>query len=46
LEKNKVKIETMKPKTDKTYNFLDLVPKGRDENPNSTMDWVRRHDEY
>jgi len=28
------------------YNFLDLVPKGRDENPNSTMDWVRRHDEY
>jgi predicted dithiol-disulfide oxidoreductase (DUF899 family) len=29
-----------------TYNFLDLVPKGRDENPNSTMVWVRRHDEY
>jgi predicted dithiol-disulfide oxidoreductase (DUF899 family) len=29
-----------------TYNFLDLVPKGRDENPGSTMDWVRRHDEY
>ena len=29
-----------------TYNFLDLVPKGRDENPASTMDWVRRHDEY
>jgi predicted dithiol-disulfide oxidoreductase (DUF899 family) len=29
-----------------TYHFLDLVPKGRDENPNSTMDWVRRHDEY
>ena len=29
-----------------TYNFLDLVPKGRDENPESTMDWVRRHDEY
>lgn len=29
-----------------TYNFLDLVPKGRDENPYSTMDWVRRHDEY
>ena len=28
------------------YNFLDLVPKGRDENPESTMDWVRRHDEY
>jgi len=28
------------------YNFLDLVPKGRDENPDSTMDWVRRHDEY
>jgi predicted dithiol-disulfide oxidoreductase (DUF899 family) len=29
-----------------TYNLLDLVPKGRDENPESTMDWVRRHDEY
>jgi predicted dithiol-disulfide oxidoreductase (DUF899 family) len=29
-----------------TYNFLDLVPKGRDENSDSTMDWVRRHDEY
>jgi predicted dithiol-disulfide oxidoreductase (DUF899 family) len=28
------------------YNFLDLVPKGRDENPESTMEWVRRHDEY
>jgi predicted dithiol-disulfide oxidoreductase (DUF899 family) len=29
-----------------TYNFLDLVPKGRDENPDSTMDWVRRRNEY
>ena len=29
-----------------TYNFLDLVPKGRDENTESTMDWVRRHDDY
>lgn len=29
-----------------TYQFLDLVPKGRDENPENTMDWVRRHDEY
>jgi predicted dithiol-disulfide oxidoreductase (DUF899 family) len=28
------------------YNLLDLVPKGRDENPDSTMDWVRRHDQY
>jgi predicted dithiol-disulfide oxidoreductase (DUF899 family) len=28
------------------YNFLDLVPKGRDENPDATMDWVRRHDKY
>jgi predicted dithiol-disulfide oxidoreductase (DUF899 family) len=28
------------------YNFLDLVPKGRDEDPDSTMDWVRRHDQY
>ena len=29
-----------------TYNFLDFAPKGRNENPDSTMDWVRRHDEY
>jgi predicted dithiol-disulfide oxidoreductase (DUF899 family) len=29
-----------------TYNLLDLAPKGRDENPDSTMDGVRRHDEY
>ena len=29
-----------------TYQFLDLVPKGRNETPESTMDWVRRHDEY
>src|SRR5580704_2405571 len=29
-----------------TYNFLDLVPKGREEDPESTMDWVRRHDQY
>ena len=29
-----------------TYNFLDLVPKGRDEDPETTMSWVRRHDEY
>jgi len=28
------------------YQFLDLVPKGRDENPESSMDWVRRHDDY
>lgn len=29
------------------YNLLDLVPKGRDEEHlDSTMDWLRRHDEY
>jgi len=28
------------------YNFLDLVPKGRDEDPASTMSWVRHHDRY
>ena len=28
------------------YNFLDLVPKGRNENLGSTMDWVRHHDRY
>jgi predicted dithiol-disulfide oxidoreductase (DUF899 family) len=29
-----------------TYNFLDLVPKGRDEDPQATMSWVRHHDRY
>jgi predicted dithiol-disulfide oxidoreductase (DUF899 family) len=31
-----------------TYMFLDLTPKGRNENgPNFNLtDWVRRHDEY
>lgn len=29
------------------YNWLDLVPKGRDEdNLSYTMEWVRRHDRY
>lgn len=29
------------------YNFLDLVPEGRDEDQlDFTMEWVRRHDEY
>ena len=27
------------------YNYLDLVPKGRDENGRGPF-WVRRHDEY
>jgi predicted dithiol-disulfide oxidoreductase (DUF899 family) len=27
------------------YNYLDLVPKGRDEGAGG-IDWVRRHDEY
>jgi len=30
-----------------TYNFLDLVPKGRDEDDLPfTMAWVRHHDRY
>ena len=29
-----------------TYNFLDLVPKGRDEDPESTQSWVQYHDRY
>ena len=30
-----------------TYNYLDLVPKGRDEDSLSfTMSWVRHHDRY
>ena len=28
------------------YNYLDLVPKGRDEERPHTQSWVRRHDEY
>jgi len=29
------------------YQFLDLVPKGRDEDGfDFTMEWLRRHDEY
>jgi predicted dithiol-disulfide oxidoreductase (DUF899 family) len=29
-----------------TYNMLDLVPKGRDEEPGQGMGWVRHHDRY
>jgi len=29
-----------------TYNLLDLVPKGRNEDPEATMSWVRHHDRY
>jgi predicted dithiol-disulfide oxidoreductase (DUF899 family) len=29
-----------------TYNLLDLVPKGRDEDAASPMSWVRHHDRY
>ena len=29
-----------------TYQILDLVPKGRDEDPKATQDWVRHHDRY
>jgi predicted dithiol-disulfide oxidoreductase (DUF899 family) len=29
-----------------TYNFLDLVPKGRDEDPDSPQSWVQYHDGY
>ena len=29
-----------------TYQFLDLAPKGRAENPESPQDWVRHHDAY
>ena len=29
-----------------TYNLLDLVPKGRDEDSDFTMSWVRHHDRY
>jgi predicted dithiol-disulfide oxidoreductase (DUF899 family) len=29
-----------------TYHFLDLVPKGRDEDPDDPQAWVRHHDRY
>jgi predicted dithiol-disulfide oxidoreductase (DUF899 family) len=28
------------------YNYLDLVPKGRDEEGRPPQFWVRRHDDY
>ena len=28
------------------YHYLDLVPKGRDEERPRPQYWVRRHDEY
>jgi predicted dithiol-disulfide oxidoreductase (DUF899 family) len=28
------------------YHYLDLVPKGRDEEGERSQSWVRRHDEY
>ncbi len=29
------------------YHYLDLAPKGRDEDGLSyTMEWLRRHDQY
>jgi predicted dithiol-disulfide oxidoreductase (DUF899 family) len=29
-----------------TYHLLDMTSKGRDEDPNHPMSWVRRHDRY
>jgi predicted dithiol-disulfide oxidoreductase (DUF899 family) len=28
------------------YQFIDLTPKGRNEDPDATMSWVRYHDRY
>jgi len=28
------------------YNFIDVSPLGRNEDPGHTQSWVRRHDEY
>jgi len=28
------------------YHYMDLVPKGRDEGPNTQAGWLRRRDEY
>jgi predicted dithiol-disulfide oxidoreductase (DUF899 family) len=31
----------------RAYHFLDVVPKGRDEDGFSfSMEWLRRHDQY
>jgi predicted dithiol-disulfide oxidoreductase (DUF899 family) len=29
-----------------TYNLIDISPLGRNEDPEATQSWVRRHDEY
>ena len=29
-----------------TYNWIDISPLGRNEDPENTQSWVRRHDEY
>lgn len=29
-----------------TYHYLDLTPLGRQEDPDTTIDWVRHHDRY
>ncbi len=29
-----------------TYNLIDLTPKGRNEDPDRPMSWVRYHDRY
>lgn len=28
------------------YQFIDLTPRGRDEDPDAPMEWVRHHDRY
>jgi predicted dithiol-disulfide oxidoreductase (DUF899 family) len=28
------------------YHYMDLVPKGRDEGPDTQAGWLRRRDEY
>jgi predicted dithiol-disulfide oxidoreductase (DUF899 family) len=28
------------------YNYLDLTPRGRDEDPSAPQAWVRYHDRY
>ncbi len=28
------------------YHYMDLVPKGRNEEKTGPMAWLRRHDEY
>jgi predicted dithiol-disulfide oxidoreductase (DUF899 family) len=41
-----VKIRSNEQPKEIPGNYLDLVPKGRDEDGLDSMSWVRHHDRY